>query len=232
MKFPVLLTGAAGDIGAAIATRLASQEYDIIGLDKLNPQHVESYLDFFVSDLSNSIEVSATCNRIKQKHRSLWALVHCAGIYPIVPLSNYTNALWDEVQGVNLKSAFQIVTELSDVLVEGGRIVFISSGAAHLGSGDIGYSASKAGLLGLARGLAKVLADQRILVNSICPGLISSQMSARMTPEHFSRNRDAIPLKRAGSPEEVAVCVSFLLEPENSYMTGATIDVNGGLYMR
>jgi 3-oxoacyl-[acyl-carrier protein] reductase len=232
MKRPVLLTGAAGDIGTAILKRLRSIGHGVIGLDKTRPKQKEHYLDFFRVDLAESDQVSATCNKIKKKHSPLWAFIHCAGVYPIVPLSSYSSGLWDEVQSVNLKSAFQIVQELHTEIASGGRIVLISSGAAHLGSGDIGYSTSKSGLVGLARGLAKTLAPKGILVNSICPGLISSQMSARMTPEHFAEYTQIIPLKRAGLPDEVSVCVSFLLDEENSYMTGTTIDVNGGLYMR
>jgi len=231
MRFPVLLTGAAGDIGTAIVRRLISLGYGVIGLDKISPISDESYLDFFVIDLTESSELSKICNHIKQKYCPLWGLIHCAGIYPIVPLSIYTDDLWDEVQNVNLKSSFQIVRELQSEIIGGGRIVFVSSGAAHLGSGDIGYSTSKAGLLGLARGLAKVFATKGILVNSVCPGLVTSQMSEKMTSEHASRTQQAVPLARAGKPDEVAICVSFLLDPENSYMTGATIDVNGGLYM-
>jgi NAD(P)-dependent dehydrogenase (short-subunit alcohol dehydrogenase family) len=231
MKLSVLLTGAAGDIGTAISRRLVSLGYGVIGLDKTAPTGTDTYLDFFVTNLTHSDQLSDTCNHIRQKHCPLWGLIHCAGVYPIVPLSAYTADLWDEVQSVNLRSAFQIVRDLQSDLSNGGRIVFVSSGAAHLGSGDIGYSTSKAGLVGLARGLAKSLASKGILVNSVCPGLITSQMSARMSPEQASKTEQAVPLARPGSPEEVSICVSFLLDPENSYMTGATIDVNGGLYM-
>jgi NAD(P)-dependent dehydrogenase (short-subunit alcohol dehydrogenase family) len=209
MKFPVLLTGAAGDICTAIVKRLVSGGYGVIGLDKNPPRGAELFLDFLVKDLTLSNQLAETCNLIKQQYCPLWGLIHCAGIYPIVPLASYTDDLWDEVQNVNLKSAFQIVRELQNEIIDGGRIVFISSGAAHLGSGDIGYSTSKAGLTGLVRGFAKGLAAKGILVNSVCPGLVMSQMSARMTPEHSSKTQQAIPLARPGRPEEVAICVSF-----------------------
>jgi len=231
MKRPVLLTGAAGDIGTAILEQLRSVGHEVIGLDKIEPKDPDRFLDFFIADLTNGELLSRTCSEIGEKYSPLWGLVHCAGVYPIAPISSYSTDLWDEVQSVNLKSAFQIVQQLHSEIVDGGRIVFISSGAAHLGSRDVGYSTSKAGLIGLARALAKVFAP-RVLVNSVCPGLISSQMSARMTSEHFSKTLEAIPLGRPGVPREISVCVSFLLDHENSYMTGSTIDVNGGLYMR
>lgn len=231
MTSAVFLTGAAGDIGGAIVARLASAGYSIIGLDKTPPTNDESFVDFLHCDLNQEKDLVRSCRRIKRRHGPLWAFVHCAGLYPIVPLSEYSVDLWNEVENVNLKSAFIIAQELRGDIARGGRIVLISSAAAHLGSRDIGYSATKAGILGLARGLAKSLAQDDILVNCICPGLISTQMSARMNAEHFSKTRSAIPLGRPGRPQEIAVCVSFLLDSENTYMTGASIDVNGGLYM-
>jgi len=230
MTLRVLLTGAAGDIGLAISQRLTSGGYDVIGIDKIAIRGGASLADFFVTDLTNKDQLCETINRASERYCPWWGLVHCAGLYPIVSLSKYSDDLWDEVYDVNLKSAFRIAVQIQSKMIQGGRIILISSGAAHLGSRDVGYSASKAGLMGLARGLAKTLAPS-ILVNSVCPGLITSQMSARMTHQHKLKTQQAVPLKRAGTPEEVAVCISFLLDPDNSYMTGATIDVNGGLYM-
>ena len=154
------------------------------------------------------------------------------GIYPIVPLKEYSLDLWDEVQSVNVRSVFQIVQLLSPAFAKGGRIVLIGSGAGHIGSRDIGYSASKAALLGMVRTLARSLAPAGILVNAVCPGLVATPMSARMKTEDVQDYMTRIPLGRKGTPGEVAVCVSFLLEEENSYMTGASLDVNGGLYTR
>lgn len=231
MKRSVLITGAAGDIGLAIVKRLTSLGYEVIGFDKVAPIANEGFLDFFITDLTQSDQLSQILNQVKSKHAPFWGVIHCAGVYPIVSLTSYTDDLWDEVQSVNLKSAFQIVRELGTELSKGGRIVLISSAAAQLGSGDVGYSTSKAGLVGLTRGLAKALASNGVLVNCVCPGLVTSQMSARMSQEHFSRTQQAVPLGRAGKPDEISICVSFLLDPENSYMTGTTIDVNGGLYM-
>lgn len=232
MKRPILLTGAAGDIGTAILGRVNSMGHGVIGLDKINPRNQDKYLQFFKTDLTDGQQLSTTCREIMREHSPLWAFVHCAGLYPIVKVSDYTAELWEEVQAVNVRSAFQIVQELQEGIIHGGRIVLVSSGAAHLGSRDAGYSVSKAGLIGLARALAKSLAPEGILVNAVCPGLISTQMSAQMAPDHFEEYTNSIPLRRPGLPEEVSVCVSFLLAEENSYMTGATLDVNGGLYMR
>jgi NAD(P)-dependent dehydrogenase (short-subunit alcohol dehydrogenase family) len=232
MKSRVLVTGAAGDIGSSIVERLVNSGYSVLGLDKVEPKNQTSCIEFFIIDLNQSAELSITCAEIRERYSPLWGFVHCAGVYPIVALQDYTSDLWEHVHSINLKSAYQIAQQLSPDISRGGRMVLVSSGAAHLGSNDVGYSTSKAGLIGLTRGLAKELASKGILVNAVCPGLVSTQMSARMAPDHFAKYTKTIPLGRPGLPEEIAVCVAFLLDEENSYMTGASIDVNGGLYMR
>lgn len=152
--------------------------------------------------------------------------------YPIVSFSEYTLDLWKEVHAVNVTGAFIVTSELRDLICKGGRVVTVVSGAAHLGSRDLGYSASKAALLGLTKSLAMNLADQEILVNAVCPGPIDTPMSLRMPPKRVDEYKHRILLKRFGIPEEVASAVAFLLSPESSFTTGATIDVNGGLYLR
>jgi NAD(P)-dependent dehydrogenase (short-subunit alcohol dehydrogenase family) len=133
---------------------------------------------------------------------------------------------------VNVGAAFRLVRVLSDLIVPGGRIAMIASGAAHIGSRDIGYAVSKAGLLGLVRSLALALAEREILVNAVTPGVIQSPMSAQMSNERRHQHISSTLLRRVGRPPEVAAAVAFLLDPRNSYMTGASIDVNGGLYFR
>jgi 3-oxoacyl-[acyl-carrier protein] reductase len=153
-------------------------------------------------------------------------------VYPIVSFSEYTLELWNEVHAVNVTGAFIAARELRNVISRGGRIVTVVSGAAHVGSRDLGYSASKAALLGLTKSLAMNLAEQGILVNAVCPGPIESAMSQRMPAERVGEYKQKMLLGRFGTPEEVASVVDFLLSPENSFMTGATVDVNGGQYLR
>jgi 3-oxoacyl-[acyl-carrier protein] reductase len=203
----------------------------VIGLDQVRPSPGVSDV-FLPVDLRDSSEVEKACSEIVGAYRPIWGFVSSAGIYPIVPLKEYSLDLWDEVQSVNVRSVFQIVQLLSPAFAKGGRIVLIGSGAGHIGSRDIGYSASKAALLGMVRTLARSLAPAGILVNAVCPGLVATPMSARMKTEDVQDYMTRIPLGRKGTPGEVAVCVSFLLEEENSYMTGASLDVNGGLYTR
>jgi 3-oxoacyl-[acyl-carrier protein] reductase len=191
----------------------------------------ELFKDFITVDLKDSREINFVCERISQMYLPLWGFVYCAGIYPIKSLNDYTLELWDEVQAINLRAIFYMIKLLCPGIEKGGRIVIIASGAAHLGSRDVGYSSSKAGVIGLVRSLAKLLAPD-ILVNAVCPGVIKTQMSSRMPPEHLREYLKIIPLGRFGTPEEVSACISFLLDEGNTYMTGATIDINGGLYAR
>jgi NAD(P)-dependent dehydrogenase (short-subunit alcohol dehydrogenase family) len=228
----VLVTGSAGDIGTAIVHRLHDEGYSVVGLDKDSPEDESRYAGFYQVDLRSDEEIYRASEDILRVHSPLWSLVYCAGVYPIKPFDDYDLGTWDEVNAVNIRGAFQVLKFLRGAITPGGRVVLIASGAAHVGSRDIGYSASKAAMLGLVRGLTKVLAPHGILINAICPGVISSRMSKRMSPEHIGEYTKAIPLGRVGAPAEVAVGVSFLLDAENTYMTGATIDINGGLYSR
>lgn len=228
----ILLTGASGGIASAIISRLSSNDYKFIGIDKKESHSNEKFAEFIKLDLTDERELNKVCKGIKKRNHSIWSIIFCAGIYPIKSFDNYTDELWREVHDVNNTSIYQVVKGLYKKIENGGRVIIISSGAAHIGSRDIGYSSSKAATIGLMRSLSKILAPSNILVNAICPGVIQTPMSNKMSKEAKAQYLDKIPLKRIGLPEEVAVCVSFLLDEENSYMTGATIDVNGGLYSR
>lgn len=228
----VLVTGASGDIGSDIVKHLVKLGYSILGLDKVPPGNSDEFEQFFYADFRKELEVNSSCQKIIEKYSQLWAIVHCAGIYPIQSFEDYDLDLWDEVNTVNLRSIFHITKLLQQSLVRGGRIVVVSSGAAHVGSRDVAYSSSKAGVIGLTRSLGKVLASKGILVNAVCPGVIKTQMSDRMSSKDVDEYIEKIPLHRVGTPQEVSISISFLLDEQNSYMTGASIDVNGGLYMR
>ncbi len=226
-----LVVGCSGGIGTAILHRLKGKGFNLIGMDvKRPPSGLVSI--FYKADLNKTDELPGVLDKVKKEVGSLWSIVYCAGVYPIADYERYTPKLWDEVHNVNVRGAFVTLMKLSPILEEGGRVVTIISGAAHLGSRDIGYSSSKSALLGLTKSLALELAPRLILVNAVCPGPIDTPMSRRMSEERVKEYKERILLRRFGRPEEVAVAVDFLLSPENTFMTGATLDVNGGLYLR
>lgn len=226
-----LVIGCSGGIGAAIARRLRQKGHSLIGLDRKGPS-ADLVPIFYEVDLNQTDHLLRVCSEVRKAVPSLWSIVYCAGTYPIVDYEHYTLELWDEVHNINVRAAFLICMNLGSLLEEGGRIVTIISGAAHLGSRDIAYSSSKAALLGLTKSLALNLAPRRIYVNAICPGPVETPMSQRMPGARVQEYVNRIPLRRFGRPDEVAIAVEFLLSPENTYMTGATLDVNGGLYLR
>ncbi len=228
----VLVIGASGGIGTAIGLRLKKDGYRVAGTDRVDPPLCDVFDTFIIADLAHDDGVDVLCSSLITANEQLWGIVFCSGIYPIQSFTQYSSELWDEVNHVNLKSVFLISQRLVGLIPRGGRVVIVASGASHIGSRDIGYSSTKAGAIGLMRGLCKVLAPDGILVNAVAPGVIKTAMSERMESNHIKEYLDRIPLGRMGSPDEIAVCISFLLFPENSYMTGSTLDVNGGLYSR
>ncbi len=225
----VIVTGSSGAIGRATVADLRDHGHTLIGIDREGPPTGDLAPDVFIeADLGEAGQIEALASRAER----LWGVVHAAGVYPIRRLGDYSAELWRDVQAVNLEAAFRLVQVLRPAIVPGGRVVMVASGAGQAGSRDPGYAASKAGLLGLTRSLAIELAEDEVRVNAIAPGLIDTPMSERMDHERRQAHISQSLLRRAGRPEEVAVGIRFLLDPANSYMTGATLDLNGGLHLR
>ena len=227
----VLVTGSSGGIGSAVVETARADGYAPIGVDLAPPEQPEALVRFVEGDVTAPEGVAATAHAAAETG-DLWGFVHCAGEYPMVSFEDYSTDLWDRVHAVNVRAAFELAKELAPSIQSGGRIVFIASGAGHVGSRDVAYSASKAGLLGLTRSLAESLGPQGIRVNAVSPGVIETQMSGRMPPERRQRHLDRAALGIPGQPEDVAAAVGYLLGPGGRYVTGASIDVNGGLYSR
>ncbi len=227
----VVVTGSSGAIGTAVVRRLLDGGHRVHGMDLAPPPSGCGVLHY-EADLSDDASLAAAVASVRAEAPRLGGLVYCAGVYPIVPWADYTLALWDRVHAVNVRGAFALVAGLAGCLDAGTSVVLVASGAAHLGSRDVGYAASKAGLVGLMKALAMNLAPQGIRVNAVCPGLIDSPMSARMAPERRRQHEQQALLCRAGTADEVAGAVAYLLSAESGYVTGATLDINGGLYLR
>jgi 3-oxoacyl-[acyl-carrier protein] reductase len=224
-----LVVGCSTGMGAATVQRLHRLEHQVVGLDRADPSDPDLYTAFHQVDLKEGNQVEAFVQRMLEEDKPLWAIAYCAAFYyPRVAFEDYTLELWDEVININLRSAFIILHGLAPLLEEGGRIVTISSGAAHGGSMEFCYGASKAGLVGLTKSLARNLADKKIQANSVAPGAVNTNMMARM-PEQGIRNLQTHALRgKWGEPDEIAVAVEWLINPENTFTNGVVIDVNGG----
>jgi 3-oxoacyl-[acyl-carrier protein] reductase len=141
---------------------------------------------------------------------------------------------WDEVLGTNLAGAFRVCRSVSRSMIRhrSGRIVNVVSTAGETGNaGQANYSAAKSGLIGLTKALARELAPRNILVNAVSPGIITGGISEHLTEEQLEAIRTHVPLRRTGTPEDVANAVLFLSSSMTDYITGQVIRVNGGLYM-
>jgi len=239
-----IVTGATRGIGRAIALKLASDGFDIWGVYKKSEQLAETLRKEIESigrqckmmrfDVSNFEEANSVIKpeieKIDRNVDTLWALVNCAGITNDALLGWMKYEQWREVISINLDSVFIMTKLVMDSMIrqKGGRIVNITSVAGHTGNiGQTNYSASKAGIIAFTKSLAKELARMSITVNAVAAGFIETDMTSNLDIEAIKKT---IPMRRFGKPEEVAGVVSFLCGSEASYITGAVIDVNGGIF--
>ncbi len=233
-----LVTGASLGIGRAIAQALAKAGADVaVNYLRHKPEadevcefirHAGRRAGIFPADVSKAADVTRLVKGVEQELGAIEILVNNAGITRPQPLDEIREEDWDEVLTVNLKSAFLVTQQVVPGMRarQWGRIINISSVAAHTG-GVVGphYAASKAGLLGLTHSYAGLLAREGITVNAVAPALVYTQMVAA----NPRARADLIPVGRFGKVEEVADVVVMLAR--NGYITGQTIDVDGGWYM-
>lgn len=240
-----LVTGAAGGIGRAIAIALAADDFNVaVHYHSSKNEALKTVADIknaggsataFQADLTNPDQITALIKEVTETCGTIHTLVSNAGVMHNQLLSFTKLEDWRSVMSANLDAAFLLTKALSRLMARHrtGRIIYISSDAALLG--DLmrcAYSASKSGLLGLARTAARELAASGITVNTITPGIIETNMTADIPETRKTKQLAAIPMGRFGKPEEVAGVVRFLASEDAKWITGQTISIDGGLCMR
>ena len=240
MTKSVLVTGSSRGIGKAIALALAESGYDIV----LHCSKDIKRLEQLMSEIKNmGVECRALAFDIKdraqtekvlltdiEKNGVYYGVVLNAGIAKDNPLPAMEEFEWDEVINTNLNGFYNVLKPLSLPMIQNrkGRIVTLSSISGLTGNnGQVNYSASKSGIIGATKALAREMAKRKITVNCVAPGIIETDMTKDLPQEAVKQ----IPLKRMGKPEEVASLVNYLMSDGAAYITGQVISVNGGLYI-
>lgn len=238
-----IVTGGARGIGRAVVERLVADGCRVVvaDLDGEGAQQVASAVDptgqsvGMAVDVSRYDDVERFAGQVRERYGRIDILVNNAGIIRRGNLATVTEADWDAVMAVNLKGTFNCCKHVAPVMLEQkwGRIINMASIAARLG--DItsapGYGPSKAGMVNLTKTLARELAPHGITVNAVAPHAIETEMSAQWSEETRQRVLAGVPVGRLGRPEEVAAVVAFLASDEAGFITGSTVDINGGAFM-
>lgn len=236
-----LVTGASGAIGSEIARALHQQGAFVImvgtkvaNLEKLSAELKDRNMAISC-DLSNDEDVKALVPSIEDKlQRGIDILVNNAGITDDGLLMRLSEESWERVLNLNLEVPFKLMKACIKSMMKArwGRIINISSIVGVVGNaGQSNYCASKAGLIGASKALAKEVASRNITVNCVAPGFIDSPMVDKIPEKIKEEMINSIPMKRTGSPKDVANCVTFLASEEAAYVTGQTLHVNGGMAM-
>ena len=239
-----LITGAARGIGKAIALKYAQEGCNIAFTDLVideNGKKTEEEIAAFGVKVkgyaSNAADFEACHNVVAEVVKDfgrLDILVNNAGITKDGLMMRMTEAQWDAVINVNLKSAFNFVHAVTPVMMRqrtGGIINMASVVGVHGNAGQCNYSASKAGMIGLAKSIAQELGSRGVRANAIAPGFIITDMTAQLSEEIRNEWCQKIPLRRGGTPEDVANIATFLASDMSSYVTGQVIQVDGGMNM-
>jgi len=237
-----LVTGASRGIGKAIAVRLAAAGAFVVAAARADNaaataaaiQATGGKAESVSVDVTDAESVKAFIAGTMERHGRIDILVNNAGITRDTLLLRMKREDWDAVLQTNLTAAFACSQAVLKPMLkqQGGRIVNITSVVGQAGqAGQANYAASKAGLIGFTKALAQEVASRNITVNAVAPGLIETDMTRALPAEAQEALLGRVPLKRAGTAEDVANAVCFLASDEASYITGHVLAVNGGMYM-
>jgi 3-oxoacyl-[acyl-carrier protein] reductase len=237
-----LVTGASRGIGRAIALKLAQQGATVVAAARAQNavKTVEEITaaggkaEAATLDVGDTAAASAFVSNAFEKHGRVDILVNNAGITKDQLLLRMDRAEWDEVIATNLTAAFALTQAALKPMIRqrAGRIICVSSVVGQAGNaGQANYAASKAGLIGFAKSIAQEVASRNVTVNVVAPGLIETDMTRLVAENAKDQWQAKIPLKRMGTPDDIAWAVCFLASDEAAYITGQVLAVNGGMYM-
>jgi|WetSurMetagenome_2_1015567.scaffolds.fasta_scaffold209197_2 3-oxoacyl-[acyl-carrier protein] reductase len=239
-----IVTGGARGIGRAIVNELVMDGAQVAVLDLSFPDDFPAYVENHRAagrtvkavevDVTNTAATEAACTAVAEEFGRIDILVNNAGITRDRLLPRMTEEEWDTVLAVNLKGAFNTMRVVTRTMVRQrrGKIICISSVVGLIGNaGQSNYAASKAGLFGLTKSVAKELASRGINVNCVAPGFVETEMTATLQDDQRVALLNQIPFKRTSRPEEIAGIVAFLASEKAAYITGQIIAVDGGMTM-
>jgi 3-oxoacyl-[acyl-carrier protein] reductase len=238
-----LVTGASRGIGSAISTSLAAAGAHVLvaargrdGAEAMAQRLREAggSATAVALDVADDGQVPEVLAGLLKAHGTIPLLVNNAGITRDNLLLRMKKEEWDDVIGTNLSGIYRVCRAVVPSMVRAryGRIVNITSVSGRAGNpGQVNYAASKAGIEGFTRSLARELAGRNVTVNCVAPGFIDTDMTRALGEEQKSKLLEQVPMRRLGTPEDVASAVGFLLGEGAAYITGVTLDVNGGMYM-
>jgi len=236
----VLVTGASGGIGKAIAMELSLNGADLCltGRNKTELENLKKIIggncQIIISDLSNSEGINNLADQAQEIMGQIDILVNNAGITKDNLFMRMSEDDWNDVMNINLNSIFKLTKQLIKGMIKRryGRIINITSviGVAG-GAGQSNYSASKAGIIAMSKSLAQEVGSRSVTVNSIAPGFIETNMTAELSDDRKEDILRSISVGRLGKPDDIAGAVCFLASDKASYITGQTIHINGGMLM-
>lgn len=238
-----LITGASRGIGQACAIELGRQGATVIGTatSDSGAQAITQYLaDSQIKgvgmklDVNHGVEIETAMTTVRGQFGEVTILVNNAGITRDNLLLRMKDAEWDEIMETNLKSVFRMSQIVLKAMMKAryGRIISIASVVGTMGNaGQSNYAAAKAGIIGFSKSLAREVGSRNITVNCVAPGFIDTDMTRALSDAQRETLLEHIPLGRLGQVDDIAAAVAFLASARASYITGATLHVNGGMYM-
>lgn len=239
-----LVTGAARGIGKAIALKFAAEGANVAFTDLVideNGKQTETELlalgvkaKGYASNAADFEQSAQVVNQVKEEFGSIDILVNNAGITKDGLMLRMTEAQWDAVIGVNLKSAFNFIHACTPIMMRqrGGSIINMASVVGvHGNAGQANYAASKAAMIALAKSVAQEMGPKGVRANAIAPGFIDTAMTQALSDEVRKEWASKIPLRRGGTVEDIASCALFLASDMSSYISGQVIQVDGGMNM-